>query len=563
MIGLSFEFHTGRYHATPWNSQVNEGNVEWPPSPWRLLRALVATWYHKGRELASEEQLRELVVQLAETAPNYRLPSAAEMHTRHYMPLYRVDKNDTAKIFDAFLHVGKGAGLDVIWPQVDLEAPQAELLGELAARMSYLGRAESWVTGRLLFADEADDVEPNAVPVQRVELLDERASIRLEPLLAPTSADRYADWRDDELDRQRDRVRRAKEAKGNKNTDPTSANKRNISEAVPDTLFDAICMETARISEYGWNRPPGSRRLKYARPRIGDGADTEDTGAAGRMSRNSVDEPTTEERPTVARFKLAGAAPPRLTDAVALCDSLRNLLGAIAGDSPSLTGLTDEGEPARNHDHAHVFAESLGESGYISHATLWAPGGFDPEARRAIGEIRQLEGRPPVDFDLRTVLLGLGEPEDFGGSNERAGQSPAMARARRWRTRTPYVPVRHGEDDSRAAWSPDIVRDEIERQLDCYQLADSDRTMAEALDAVVIQGEPTAARRKELEARLEGLELGGKTTRWLEFRTFGVPGRRASSRGIGVELVFDRTVRGPICLGYGAHYGLGGFTPAE
>ena len=44
MIAISLRLIAGRYHATPWGRHVNEGAVEWPPSPWRILRALVATW---------------------------------------------------------------------------------------------------------------------------------------------------------------------------------------------------------------------------------------------------------------------------------------------------------------------------------------------------------------------------------------------------------------------------------------------------------------------------------------------------------------------------------------
>ena len=41
---LVVRFVLGRYHATPWGRHVNEGQVELPPSPWRLLRALYAVW---------------------------------------------------------------------------------------------------------------------------------------------------------------------------------------------------------------------------------------------------------------------------------------------------------------------------------------------------------------------------------------------------------------------------------------------------------------------------------------------------------------------------------------
>jgi len=32
---------SGRYGATPWGRSEHEGQVEYPPSPWRLLRAVL------------------------------------------------------------------------------------------------------------------------------------------------------------------------------------------------------------------------------------------------------------------------------------------------------------------------------------------------------------------------------------------------------------------------------------------------------------------------------------------------------------------------------------------
>jgi CRISPR-associated protein Csb2 len=41
-LSISIQFLTGRAHMHPWQTHHNEGRVEWPPSQWRLLRALVA-----------------------------------------------------------------------------------------------------------------------------------------------------------------------------------------------------------------------------------------------------------------------------------------------------------------------------------------------------------------------------------------------------------------------------------------------------------------------------------------------------------------------------------------
>ena len=55
MPNLVFRFPAGHYHATPWGNHVNEGLIEWPPSPWRVVRALLATGFSK---LGWTERLR-------------------------------------------------------------------------------------------------------------------------------------------------------------------------------------------------------------------------------------------------------------------------------------------------------------------------------------------------------------------------------------------------------------------------------------------------------------------------------------------------------------------------
>src|SRR5437867_12264651 len=98
MTILELSFPAGRYHATPWGRHVNEGAIEWPPSPWRIVRALIATWHLKAREIP-EPTVRSLVNALS-TSPRFHLPRASTSHTRHFMPGKGTDK---PKIFDTFL----------------------------------------------------------------------------------------------------------------------------------------------------------------------------------------------------------------------------------------------------------------------------------------------------------------------------------------------------------------------------------------------------------------------------------------------------------------------------
>src|SRR5438445_4158531 len=82
---IRLRFPGGQYHATSWGRHVNEGVPEWPPSPWRLLRALVAVWRRTCPNI-SETQVRRILERLAHP-PQFRLPPHNVAHTRHYVPL--------------------------------------------------------------------------------------------------------------------------------------------------------------------------------------------------------------------------------------------------------------------------------------------------------------------------------------------------------------------------------------------------------------------------------------------------------------------------------------------
>jgi CRISPR-associated protein Csb2 len=64
MLVVELRFLTGRYHATPWGRNVNEGATEWPPSPYRLVRALIDIWKRK-RPQWPVEKVEPLLAALA------------------------------------------------------------------------------------------------------------------------------------------------------------------------------------------------------------------------------------------------------------------------------------------------------------------------------------------------------------------------------------------------------------------------------------------------------------------------------------------------------------------
>src|SRR5690606_35486747 len=127
---------------------------EWPPSPWRICRALLATGFSKlnWQEDNLPPVVENLIGSLAAVSPAYSLPKAVVAHSRHYMPT----RDKTTKVLDTFAYVGSQPVV-VHWP-VRLEDEARKLLELLVESLSYLGRAESWVSARMLNEGEESDV---------------------------------------------------------------------------------------------------------------------------------------------------------------------------------------------------------------------------------------------------------------------------------------------------------------------------------------------------------------------------------------------------------------------
>lgn len=535
MLALEFRFPGGRYHATPWGHHVNEGLVEWPPSPWRIARGLLATWHRKATHLVDEEVMRRLLLALCSELPRYRLPPVRAAHTRHYMPLYN---NGKTKVFDAFLHVA-GAGprasaLLAAWPTVSLADDDERALACLLDRLAYLGRAESWVLARLC-PGPLDLDELTVVPTEGATGSDHEVVRALAPMLA----DDYASWRAQWLGSREDELLAAKRvALLKRGKDPSGAklgrkDVEKVQTSVPADLWDALGADTTELRKHGWSQPPGSRWVEYLRPR-----DALDGVLPARR-------PTPRALPTVARFAVTSTVRPHITDALRCGEGIRARLLKLAKVDPPevLLGHQPDGSPSVGHGHVHILTESHDRRGLVTHVSLYAPMGFDDRTRRILDRLTEAKA---AGRDLDLLLLGLGQPKDFGGLDAQRGKCPLLAEGTVWESQTPFVPTRHGKryKDGRPRLGPDGL------QIDGPQ-ADLRRLLE-------LRGLPPF----ELEPLATTL-VGGKDTRWLDFATFR--GRKHGDRPRvtphGFRIRFAQPVRGPIVLGYGAHFGLGVFAP--
>lgn len=510
MLTIRFRFVAGRYHSTPWNRQVNEGVIEWPPNPWRIIRGMLAVYHTKEKEFNDDDILMSLIEKIS-SPPLYELPPASIGHTRHYMPLYREGK--TSKIFDTFAAVSKDDMLKISWKDIELEKEEELLLRNLLDKMTYLGRAESWVEADVI----ADDISPNCIPVGLEDEHSISGKREIVDVLVPLNEQRYKEWIEG-YDKSA-----KKKLKGLK------------------TIKDALCIETSQIKKDGWSQPPGSEWVQYSRP-----LDCFEVKPIHHYEgKDGID-------PIVARFAVSSKAPPRLTEAISVSDRVHKSLVKYSDNSSVFTGCDDDGNPLSGHQHAHIICESNptlggGVRGEITHISIYAPMGFGFKERKALDMLKKVWGHGGNDINL--VLVGIGQPEDFGGTDTATGRTPLMYESRVWESRTPFIPTRHPK--TTRAGVPKVDENGL-------QIGSPEHDLVRLL---VENGYPMP----ESINGIDSTDLGGHSTRWLHFRRDRKDGEGAKSTnmGFGFRLVFPEPVKGPIALGYGAHFGLGCFVALD
>lgn len=152
MTSVELRFPANRYHGTAWGRHVNEGIAEWPPSPYRLLRAMYDAWKRKCSGLDASE-VQALFEALASQPPTFHTSRVVAAHTRSYLNSNTEDPSDKALIFDGFVVMPPESRCFLRW-DFDLDAGKRRNLAALLSSLNYLGRSESWVEARL--ADTVD-----------------------------------------------------------------------------------------------------------------------------------------------------------------------------------------------------------------------------------------------------------------------------------------------------------------------------------------------------------------------------------------------------------------------
>jgi CRISPR-associated protein Csb2 len=408
MIVIKMTFLAGRYHATPWGSHVNEGAVEYPPSPWRLLRALISV-YHRARPDGVSANALTRVVEALSAPPLYRLPRAAAAHTRHYD-----QANNGIKFFDTFVALDPEASILWQWKDAKLDEADRTALRTLLVSLGTFGRAESWCEATLL---------DNATARKCFDDVGNAATAADDAISQPLgNADLPAGY------------------------EPVRVL---IPAATGTALMESLLDQTSSMRKRRQLDPPGSRWLTYTRPLHL----LEPRGESGRNIARS------RSKVTVLRFALHSNVLPLVQDTLPFAEQVRRaVLRHIDGmpHSEVLTGKTVAGIPLEGHQHVHYLPTDEDCDGRIDHLTVYAPRGFSDDEQDALGQLSRIfrRGNRP---DVRLVLTGLGEL-----SEPKFEHVELFALAQRWCSMTPFVLPRFPTRGSGKAARP---RDTAEGQL--------------------------------------------------------------------------------------------------
>lgn len=532
MPTLKLRFPGGRYHATPWGHHVNEGLIEWPPSPWRLLRALIACGFSSQRWTVCPPHGQQLINKLAGVLPSYRLPDASAAHSRHFMPVGTLAKGreQTTLVFDTWANVGDNELL-VHWP-CELNEGETALLSQLATALGYLGRSESWVEAELVAMPQLGPAVFNAFP-HRDGTHPGREYEQI-ALMAAIPPEEYWAWHQQTTAPLLEAIKLPESTRKPTANQLKKLQSQRAQAALPypPDLIACLTKDTVWWKQYGWSQPPGSQRVLYWR----------------RSDSLQVGVPHQPHRPvvrSVACLLLSLTTPsgnrsalPAITRTLPQAELFHRAIVRRLGNGhrvhcPELTGKDEQDRPLRDHhDHAHTVPVDLDGDGHLDHLIVYAKMGLGDAAQRAIRNVKQTWTKGGAG-DIQVAVVGSGDlhllrrlPPPLNGRIEQFFGPPTGCRV--WESATPFVAPR-------------------------FLKPRGNNTLLGQINA-----ELTSRRLPEVESLHIDADLTRELRHFVRRRNHGgIPA--PAELGFGLRLHFAEPIQGPLLLGYASHYGLGLF----
>lgn len=498
-------FPLGRFHATPWRvNPFDDPHGEWPPSPWRFVRALIARWYQWARESRDPrpvEELDQFVNALCTSHYAFFLPPEARLGNpvRQYFPTdfgwdpgekkkarMRTYKRSLAQ--DNYWCTVPDVGGAVWWflEGSGWDESLLSVLDRCLERMTYFGRAETFTRIERVTSGYP---EPNC-------RLFDRPRAKAVPVLVPLPNVTRGDLERTTED----------ELVGKRSIPPGAAYRYAVRPERP-LVHENRRPQAARSERHliqfaiGWNVAPELRAIARLTSRF--------RGAVLRE---------------LLRIKSKG-------EIASWSRASRDLREQVA----LMSGKDAEGNPLRGqlgqHRHAEFFAWC--EDEVPRRLLVWRGSQpFDEDEERAIlvAAHRELSWAAPGHhadvWKVRLVPIdrAVPPPPGFDGSM-----------ARTWISVTPYVPPRHYLRGGKVR-ERESIENQVRRELNSRGFH-ADCAQVEVQDAcwVAVHVPRTASGRRPF--------LGDR-------------------RGYRLCITFPTSVSGPIRLGHSSSFGLGLFRPA-
>lgn len=506
-IVIEVELLTGRYHAHVWGeAQFAMAGPEWPPSPWRFLRALASAWFGARPSPSSDAERDALLEALGCcSAPEIWLPATTFRELRFYQPL---GADRRRALHHDFFAVPRGGRFYFVF-DVRLSREQQLLLTGLLDRLRYFGRAES--RARLRVRDDLREPPRGFHRALPRELAEKNGEWTLRRVLCPSSSREFRTtdlWAPRPASASSQRRRRAKAG--------------GLQGGFPIHLVDALLEARKPV-------PDGAQWIEYVQPAASIVQELP-------LSRPPVAPSTVLPGIDAILFRLSRRMPIPLGEVVAVARAFRDAavqgyVNAIGAHSPTLTGRDENGAVLRGHRHLY----------YLPQPDIRGPEVLSLLVRVPPGT--QLL-REEMDALLSVDRIWLGSERRYPITvlaEHTYGQ--ALVAARAWRSITPFVPPRHYRL-SRPETLP-------EAQLaEC--LTESESCGTRPVTATAVRGPAGLGKMTAVRAHQYGHGAGARLAPRLTRRT-----------GQWFRVEFDKPVVVPAPVGADSHFGLGQFVPEQ
>ena len=407
MIAFKIFFRNGRFHATPWDKHVNECVPEWPPSIWRLSRAIISVW-KKYTDIPNDEII-PIIYKLHQSIPTYYLPIAIKYNTCHY---FHIIGKEPKKIFDAFVSIGNNP-VYIIYDTINLNEKELTTMNKILENMNYFGRSES-LCDISIIDDEIP--EPNCV------LFDGNTTqLDVVSVLQPSINSKFIDL---------DQV---------KITD-----KKQIENITRNSFTVTVDM----LKNY--TMPPSSKYVDYVRPK--------ECFTPKRQINNKL------KNISCVKYAITGMKP-QIKDVIKIGDLSRIACMSIYGKkhnhgvSKMFTGKDSNGIPLKGHNHAFFIPIHELQNQKLDHLVIFTTGQFNDDELNVLFELKRLYKYNVCDIEL--VYEDSGMLDDFSNMN-------MFRKNNVWYSVTPYIPTRHTKYKGKGKHKRlvDTPKDQIKWQLE-------------------------------------------------------------------------------------------------